>query len=395
MHYNEISKMRNQLIPEHYHGREQAYIKHQLLKTYLERLFMIIGQNERNICYVDCFAGPWQEGSENLEDTSIAISLQIMKKCFTGLKGLGRNVRFRALFVEKDQAAFNKLKAFLTRDEWTEIETKALNGKFYHLRDTILQWCGPADFAFFFIDPKGWKNVVEIPTLIPLLQRRKSEFLITFMFDFLLRFHSIPDLEKQMLEIFGVIPNTTGMSPHEKEAYLVRLYIHHLKDAQRHIGELPRSAYVKILDPYKDRTKYDLVYLTRHAMGIKVFMEASEKLDIVQRKVRAQAQQKKRIENTGQGELFPADATLKNKDDKVDISDVKSYWLHKLTDKPKYFGIDELADMLEETGWFISDFQKTFNSLQTEGKVRNLDAKRRRPVHAVHFDKGEYLEKVR
>ncbi len=31
-------------VPESYRNREQAYVKHHLLQTYLERLFMIIGQ---------------------------------------------------------------------------------------------------------------------------------------------------------------------------------------------------------------------------------------------------------------------------------------------------------------------------------------------------------------
>ena len=64
-------------VPENYRNREQAYVKHHLLQTYLERLFMIIGQNQRIIRYVDCFSGPWNEQDENLEDTSIAISLFI------------------------------------------------------------------------------------------------------------------------------------------------------------------------------------------------------------------------------------------------------------------------------------------------------------------------------
>jgi len=46
-------------VPESYRGREQAYVKHQLLRTYLERLFMIIGQYQSCIRYVDCFSGPW------------------------------------------------------------------------------------------------------------------------------------------------------------------------------------------------------------------------------------------------------------------------------------------------------------------------------------------------
>jgi len=68
-------------IPDHYIGKEQAFIKHRLLETYLERLFMIIGQHESQIRYVDCFAGPWNTESDDLSDTSIAISLRLMKAC--------------------------------------------------------------------------------------------------------------------------------------------------------------------------------------------------------------------------------------------------------------------------------------------------------------------------
>jgi hypothetical protein len=56
-----------------YKGREQAYIKHTLLETYLYKLFMILGQHVQTISYVDCFAGPWQNNSDDLSDTSIGI----------------------------------------------------------------------------------------------------------------------------------------------------------------------------------------------------------------------------------------------------------------------------------------------------------------------------------
>jgi hypothetical protein len=50
-------------VPDSYDGREQAWIKHQLLESYLDKLLHIIGAaSKRNqqveICYVDCFAGP-------------------------------------------------------------------------------------------------------------------------------------------------------------------------------------------------------------------------------------------------------------------------------------------------------------------------------------------------
>ncbi|MEE8399172.1 MAG: hypothetical protein V3S89_09210, partial [Desulfobacterales bacterium] len=65
----------------------------------------------------------------------------------------------------------------------------------------------------------------------------------------------------------------------------------------------------------------------------------------------------------------------------------------------KRFGLDELADMLEETDWFISHFQAAFRELQREGKVRNVDSARIRPKNVVHFHAnkhaGELLEKVK
>jgi three-Cys-motif partner protein len=389
------------MIPDNYKGREQAFVKHTLLKAYLERLLMIIGRHEHRISYVDCFAGPWLEGSDDLSDTSIAISLEIMRKCHYGLRNtFGKTVHFRALFIEKERKAFEKLRGFLGRGDDGVIETDCLQGEFFDLRNHILHWCGRNDFVFFFIDPKGWKNAIEIPTLRPLLNRDNSEFLINFMYDFLVRAHSQKAFESEMEEIFGEVPDTHRMESKEREMHLLRLYREHLKRAQTRTGGLPRSAYVKVLDPCKDRTKYHLVYLTRHPRGVKVFMEESEKLDLIQKQVRAQAKQNHRVDKTGQMELFSAYKLVKeNGEDEVDISAVRDYWLSKLTSTQKRFGIEQLADMLEETDWFISDFQRAFVELEKEGYVRNVDARRKRPKNPVNFDKdsgrGEHLEKVR
>lgn len=379
---------------EDYKGKEHSFIKHKLLETYIQRLFMIIGQSESRIRFVDCFAGPWKTESDDLKDTSIAISLKIMKGCHDSLKKRGKNAQFRALYIEKNRESYNTLESFLDKESTNEVSAESLCGDFYSLRPDILKWCGNDDFTFFFIDPKGWKNVVEIDTLRPLLQRKHSEYLINFMFDFILRAHNQAIFEEHMIRIFGEVPDTSGLNPKEREIYLLDLYRNQLKKAQPYSdSNKPRSAFVRIFDPYKNRTKYDLVYLTRHPLGIKVFMEASEKLDIVQKFVRAQVKQERRIDKSGQRELFPAEINVPN-GNKTDLSEVKNCWLSKLINEPKRFGYEELADMLEETGWFVSDFQKAFNELISEGKVENLDALSKRPVHAIHFDKKELLRKV-
>jgi three-Cys-motif partner protein len=378
-------------IPEHYKGREQAYFKHKLLEAYLERLFMIVGQHHKTICYIDCFAGPWQEKGDNLEDTSIAISLNIIRKCRDGLKKLGKQVHFKALFIEQDQKAYEKLENFLQSKKDFGVETESFQGEFFALRPDILNWCAKDSFAFFFIDPTGWKYVVELSTLEPLLRRRNSEFMINFMYDFLLRTHTQMAFENDMREIFGKVPVTAGLSPEQRESHLMKLYCDNLKKVSFPGSGKPRTAFVKIRYPLRDRTLYHLVYLTRHPLGIVKFMEASQELDLVQWKVREQAKQETRIKKSGQEELFGAHEQIDGEEGHVDLSTVKEYWLKHLASQPIKFGVEALADMLEETGWFISDFQTAFKELEKDHKVKNLDTKRTRPVNAVNFEKGERL----
>lgn len=379
---------------ELYKGREQARFKHELLEAYLERLFMIVGQHQRTICYVDCFAGPWQAKGENLEDTSIAVSLNIIRKCREGLLARNHNVNFKAVFVEKDPKAYTKLRGYLDGRNDAGIETFPLQGEFIQLRQEILSLCCKDSFTFFFVDPTGWKDAVELSTLDPLLRRPNSEFLINFMYDFLLRTHTQEPFLDDMKRIFGRVPDTKGMTAKAREEHLIRLYRENLKTVVPTRGDKPRTACVQVKKVLLDRTLYHLVYLTRHPKGIAEFMAASDGLDLVQKRLRALAKQEAQVESNGQMVLIAADKSIKKEEGRADLSEVKSYWLTKLSSTPRRFGITELADMLEETDWFASDFQKAFKELDTEGKVKNQDAKKTRPVNAVNFEKGEMLVKL-
>ncbi len=385
-------------VPESYRGREQAFVKHELLRAYLKRLFMIIGQHQSSIRYVDCFSGPWQEGCDDLQDTSIGIALDIMQRSQEGLEQRGKRVAFKALFIEKDNKAFERLDTYLKQSAPHEVAAAARNGEFFDLRQSILDWCGTDDFTFFFIDPTGWKNVIEIPTLRPLLERPNSEFLINFMYDFVLRTHTQESFEQYIKAIFGDVPDTVGINPKHREECLMNQYRSRLKAIAPVRGGIPRTALVPILYPLRDRTLYHLVYLTRHPRGIEVFMDASEKLELVQRRVRMRAKQEHREAVSGQGELFTPEDGF-DVEGKLDIQVVKDLWMRQLKADPCWFGIEELADLLEDTGWFESDFQRAFGELEREGRVRNLDASGRRHKKFIHFsangNRGERLVRVK
>lgn len=383
-------------VPEEYYGRELAYLKHELLKAYLRKLFLIIGMSSsrvrvREICYVDCFAGPWATEKEDLADTSIGISLSILDTCKTELDKRGTKLRFRALYVEKDDEAFARLDRFLKASAPAGIEAQCFHGDFVELRQDILDWCGSEAFAFFFVDPTGWKEV-SAEVLRPLLRRQGSEFLINFMYDFVNRTASMAEWRGEIAVLLGEAVEVEEFHGAAREKVLVDTYRKNLK------RELPvshrrsaRSAHVRVLDRKKERPKYHLVYLTTHPRGIAEFMEISENLDQIQKRVRASTKQAARVTKSRQSEMFDESALVDLNAGDVDLTEVERYWMSYLSGGERRVGVDEFADLLEETDWFPGDLQRALARLIAAGRVRNLDAKRTRPKQPLHWKNGERL----
>lgn len=395
------SKNTTSMIPISYNDRRHALIKHTLLRKYLEILFTIIGRKQSTIWYVDCFAGPWQieDNDSSLNGTSISLSVEIMKKCHdTLMKVHNKKVIFKALYIEKDPESYERLKSYLSSIKYSNIHLYSLHGEFINLRKKILDTIGYNDFVFFFIDPKGWKEAIEIPTLLPLLKRNNCEFLINFMYIFINRNYSADIFKKRLKAVFGSEPkDCSNLDPDEREKYLINKYRMNLKSAILTNKEV-KTAYVSILDPEKDRTKYHLVYVTRHPLGIVKFFEVSEKIELVQNIVREQTKRERIIEKTKQLELFPPTANIIDKDKPYTLNDIKEQLLNTIQSSPTQFGINEIALILEKKGWFISEIQKAFMQLEEDGKVQNLDAKAKRKKHPIHFEnnnnRGELLIKL-
>lgn len=382
-----------------YEGREHSLVKHELLKGYLEVLLCIVGiSGVKEFTYVDCFAGPWGDESESLSGTSIAISLEILAKVRNTLADVHNihGTKFRAIYVEKDKGNHKRLTEYLQNNCPGEIEWHALHGDYVAKQDEILQLCGDKSFTFFFIDPKGWLDV-GIPNLAKLLRRQKSEYLITFMYDFLNRAIGMADFRAQVSRMLGNLSEQDyqemeRLSAQERADWVVRKYRGQLKTATGADGKSPfRTFHADVLHKDKDRVHYHLVYLTRHHKGVVKFAEASEKVDFLQKVMRIQ----KKLDASNQTSLFSAEEQVTHHDPaRTNLDDVKAYWLARLQDNPVRYDEIRLADMLEETGWLTRDLQDAFRELLAEKKVENLDGSTRRTKHPIHFEKGEQLRKV-
>lgn len=288
-----------------YSGREQSYVKHVFLESYLERLVHKTASKYPHIVYVDGFAGPWQSANEKFQDTSFGIALHALRQAKTSWKERNRDVRMSAYLVERDPTAYKQLEAIPQR--YPDIEIKTYSADFLTILPTILRDIPPDAFAFFLIDPKGWR--IPLNTLAPLLARPNSEVIFNFMFDFINRAANIND-PVVVSGLNELIPNGDWRSKldeaehmqsgEERKAILVDAFAANLA----RLGNYAYVAETTVLRPLKDRPLYCLFYATRHPRGIEVFRDCQIEALKEQSKTRAAAKIKHTAAKTGQTEIF-------------------------------------------------------------------------------------------
>jgi three-Cys-motif partner protein len=285
-----------------YKGREQSYVKHVLLEGYLEALIHKTASVYSHIVYVDGFAGPWQSANEDFNDTSFGIALGALRRAKASWKKIGREVKMSALLVERNSNAYAALETLPPK--FPDVAVKPYKGDFIELITAILKDI-PADaFAFFLIDPKGWR--IPLQRLQPLLAREKSEVIFNFMFEFINRAASIDD-ENVITGLRELMPVgdwraklENAISSEERKAILTEAF----NECLIRLGHYKYACETTILRPEKDRALYCLFYGTRHDAGIEVFRDCQVKALEAQSKTRAVTKVTHSKEKTGQSEMF-------------------------------------------------------------------------------------------
>jgi len=291
---------------EDYAGREQSYVKHVFLERYLEALVIKTASTYNHIVYVDGFAGPWQSANEQFEDTSFGIALNALRRAKQTWQGSGRTVQMTALLVERDAKAFVQLAKIPAR--YPDIAVMTYPKDFMSVVPALLKEIPRDAFAFFLIDPKGWR--IRLAQLQPLLGRDKSEVIFNFMFDFVNRAASmkaaagldelIPygDWRRRLAEAEPIASVTA--TPEERKEILVDAFT----DSLRVLGGYAYVVPTEILRPLTDRTLYCLFYATRHDTGLSVFRDCQIAVLKAQSTTRAAGKVKYKASSSGQSELF-------------------------------------------------------------------------------------------
>jgi three-Cys-motif partner protein len=291
--------------PEEYRGREQTYVKHFFLESYLERVAYNILSSRNGFVYVDGFSGPWKAADEAFDDTSFMIAVRQLRAVRRGIKdNQGRDIRIRCFFVEANPTAFQELERSAAKI--TDMEVKTLPATFEDAVPDIVNYAGQ-EFSLTFIDPTGWTGYA-MNKIKPLLNLR-GEVLINFMFDHLNRFleDPRPSTAASYNDLFGdphwydKFENLVADGIAREEAVL-NIYL----DCLRITGGFTHVTSTRILKPLSDRSYFHLVYGTRHLKGLREFRAVEKKMMPEQERVRTAA----REEKTGQTELFAGDVSI-------------------------------------------------------------------------------------
>ena len=292
---------------EHYADREQSYVKHVFLESYLERLVHKTASVNSHIIYVDGFAGPWQSANEKFEDTSFGIALSALRRAKAYWKEKKSDLRMTAYLVERDGNAYKQLASIQSR--FPDVTIKTYNDEFLTVLPIILRDIPSDAFAFFLLDPKGWG--IPLCKIEGLLKRPNSEVIFNFMFDFINRAASMKD----SLVVAGLdelIPfgdwrrklyeaeKAGQVTSRQRKAILVEAFAQSLKK----LGNYEYVAETTVLRTVKDRPLYCLFYATRHPKGIEVFRDCQVAALKEESKTRAATKIKHTTSTTGQGEIF-------------------------------------------------------------------------------------------
>lgn len=283
------------MFPEHYDGREQAFVKHKLLERYLEQWAYRVGREWEKLVYIDGFAGPWKVASDDYADSSFGVAAKTLKAAQAGLRTVHRrDVSIQLVLVGHTKKQRDELETFAARHRTPGFDIQAVQGEFAERIDDI-EAIVAADrlkaFRFVFIDPKGW-NQIPMEPLVEFLQSRGCEVLVNIMTSYIRRFLDEPDREASYRRLFGregVVEQIRRFPLEQRAENVVLEYASSLREmcGFRYVSSMV------VFEPTREDVRYYLVFATNHAKGIEVFKVAEMTAADLQNDVRVESKARK------------------------------------------------------------------------------------------------------
>ena len=250
--------------------KEQTEGKHQVLSYYLDSWFPILGSKYGRILYIDGFAGPGKYIGG--EPGSPLIALRIIRK-YKQISKL-KDVEIICLFMEADINRAKHLEAILEKyEDIPNVKWYVFADEFDKNMTNILDYLEEQEQflapSFVMIDPFGIKGS-RMELFRRILSNPRSECLITFMYEYIQRFHETPQYEPHLNELFGTSQWKDCLKIEDsstKKQFLHELFKNQLKE----FG----AKYVVYFELWKGgRHKHTLYFATGHLKGCDLMKQA-------------------------------------------------------------------------------------------------------------------------
>lgn len=385
------------VLPPEYHEREQTFVKHIILRGYLQRAAYNILSVSEDFTFVDGFSGPWEARSGEFADTSFGIAIRELREVRDAFRLRGMNKRLRCVFVEKDSESFGRLSGAAAQA--IDLDARAIHGTFEDNIPEVRQYVG-SSFALTFVDPTGWN--IDLIRLAPLLKQR-GEVLINFMYEHFKRFveDARPEIRASYEKPFGGLPwrkmiddeMANGLS---KEEAILEVF----KAAVREVCGFDYVASARIRHRKLDKSHFYLVYGTRHPKGLEVFRHVERTALSAEEFFRIEAKDRA-MSATGQGGLF--DSLPHNAEETA-----KAHW-EKEVRKARHLSEEIIAEeslvrfeelaprILQRYSVILPELKDLLVDMKNEGLIEfdGLTGRKRKPSQGVTIRRTEKLQKSR
>ena len=243
--------------------------KHEILRRHLHAWFPILTRWNGRVGFIDGFAGPGEYLGGELGSPAIALEAAISHANDMS------HAKLLFFFIESDRARYEHLTGLLgSRDTPPHVEWQAVHGEFDDVIDDLRRKVGVHNPMFIMIDPFGVKGV-HYKTIEKLGGSKKTEVLISFMYEPITRWLSSPEFASHLDAIFGTPDwrEAQELATEPRKNFLLSLFVRQIRRAG-----FTRVLSFEMIDS-GNRTEYFLIFGTHHPKGVEAMKQAMWKVD--------------------------------------------------------------------------------------------------------------------
>lgn len=258
--------------------REQTFVKHDILESYLPAYFHILKKTNSKLVFIDGFAG---RGTYVKASTGEKIDGSPLR----ALRLIARNEAFAkkvsAIFVESDDVLFPQLEKSVIHfynDHKEDIrEPICLHGTFAERLSEVMEAVeGDLAPTFLFVDPCGVSGT-NFNSIASVMRCSKCEVFIFFNIDGVRRIAGLSELSDVLVDLMGSQERAQALfeqlhkthQSHRREKIILEYYCNAIKEDMKVEFIIP----FRVEHEDKRKPSHYLIHASRHPLGFRIMKD--------------------------------------------------------------------------------------------------------------------------